>query len=363
MKIVRRFLPVLFITSAAAFMLTGCAKTVDLLQYANVYITGESGDAEANIMIDYNGLGRELFGKDKNQTAFDEAAVEYSLGNDLVYTVDPEDGIFNGDTVTLTVTASDSFLKKHDIKLASTSKEIKVSGLEESGTPAKADDNASESNTATPAANAEPVDPFDESIFRVVTSDQVFNEKEYEGKVTVVISGQAPCMYIKVKNQLDSSDPRAKLEYTVTNKSDSEKVQQTPRFFKNDTATISVAPHSGSDFYEHYSLTSDSMDVDLSSYPIISKPNTPEDVGDAAWKYIQSGVNDSIESNFEFGGDNYATVPIYDENTNVIATYESKSNPRFLGKGYMIAYKDDDYSSKFTDGGSCNAMYIPIEFD
>ena len=71
MKIVRRFLPVLFITSAAAFMLTGCAKTVDLLQYANVSITGESGDAEANIMIDYNGLGRELFGKDKNQTAFD----------------------------------------------------------------------------------------------------------------------------------------------------------------------------------------------------------------------------------------------------------------------------------------------------
>lgn len=282
MKIVRRFLPVLFITSAAAFMLTGCAKTVDLLQYANVSITGESGDAEADIMIDYNGLGRELFGKDKNQTAFDEATVEYSLGNDLVYTVDPEDGIFNGDTVTLTVTASDSFLKKHDIKLASTSKEIKVSGLEESGTPAKADDNASESNTATPAANAEPVDPFDESIFRIVTSDQVFNEKEYEGKVTVVISGQAPCMYIKVKNQLDSSDPRAKLEYTVTNKSDSEKVQQTPRFFKNDTATISVAPHSGSDFYEHYSLTSDSMDVDLSSYPIISKPNTPEDVGDAA---------------------------------------------------------------------------------
>lgn len=196
-----------------------------------------------------------------------------------------------------------------------------------------------------------------------MTSDQVFNEKEYEGKVTVVISGQAPCMYIKVKNQLDSSDPRAKLEYTVTNKSDSEKVQQTPRFFKNDTATISVAPHSGSDFYEHYSLTSDSMDVNLSSYPIISKPNTPEDVGDAAWKYIQSGVNDSIESNFEFGGDNYATVPIYDENTNVIATYESKSNPRFLGKGYMIAYKDDDYSSKFTDGNSCNAMYIPIEFD
>lgn len=150
MKIVRRFLPVLFITSAAAFMLTGCAKTVDLLQYANVSITGESGDAEADIMIDYNGLGRELFGKDKNQTAFDEAAVEYSLGNDLVYTVDPEDGIFNGDTVTLTVTASDSFLKKHDIKLASTSKEIKVSGLEESGTPAKADDNASESKTATP---------------------------------------------------------------------------------------------------------------------------------------------------------------------------------------------------------------------
>lgn len=85
MKIVRRFLPVLFIASAAAFILTGCTKTVDLLQYANVSITGESGDAEADIMIDYNGLGRELFGKDKNQTAFDEAAVEYSLGNDLVY--------------------------------------------------------------------------------------------------------------------------------------------------------------------------------------------------------------------------------------------------------------------------------------
>lgn len=48
MRIVRCFLPVLFIASAAAFVLTGCTKTVDLLQYANVSITGESGDAEAN---------------------------------------------------------------------------------------------------------------------------------------------------------------------------------------------------------------------------------------------------------------------------------------------------------------------------
>lgn len=362
MKIIRRFLPALFIASAAAFMLTGCTKTVDLLQYANVSITGESGDAEADIMIDYNGLGKELFGKDKNQTAFDEAAVEYSLGDDLVYTVDPEDGIFNGDTVTLTVTASDSFLKKHDIKLASTSKEIKVSGLEESGTPAKADDSTSESDTVTPAANAEPVDPFDESVFRIVTSDQIFNEKEYEDKVTVVISGQAPHLNIDVKNRLDSSDPRAKLEYTVTNKNDTENTLQSLRFFKNDTATISVAPHSGSDFYEQYSLTNDSMDIDLSTYPVISEPNKVEDIGDAAWEYIQSGVNQSIENYFDFGGDNYATVPIYNENTDVVATYESKSNPRFLGKGYMIAYKDDDYTSSFSTG-KCNAMYIPVEFD
>ena len=117
MTIVRRFLPVLFIASAAAFMLTGCTKTVDLLQYANVSITGENGDAEADIMIDYNGLGRELFGKDKNQTAFDEAAVEYSLGNDLVYTVDPEDGIFNGDTVTSPVWKSPEHLRRQTTAL------------------------------------------------------------------------------------------------------------------------------------------------------------------------------------------------------------------------------------------------------
>ena len=129
-KTLKHLLPALFLAAVMA-LLTGCTKSVDLLQYADVTFDGASGNATATVTLDYNGLGKELFGKSKDQDIWDEAQTELSLMGHVNYTVTPQTGLSNGDTVTLAVSADDTFLKNHEISLSETSKTLTVSGLKE----------------------------------------------------------------------------------------------------------------------------------------------------------------------------------------------------------------------------------------
>ena len=129
-KTLKHLLPALFLAAVMA-LLTGCTKSVDLLQYADVTFDGASGNATATVTRYYNGLGKELFSKGKDQDIWDEAQTELSLMGHVNYTVTPQTGLSNGDTVTLTVSADDTFLKNHEITLSETSKTLTVSGLKE----------------------------------------------------------------------------------------------------------------------------------------------------------------------------------------------------------------------------------------
>lgn len=153
---------VLGMAATIAFALTGCTKTVDLTQYADVTYSGANGNGSASIALDYGGLGKELFGKDATQSIIDEAQTELSLMGNVDYTLDKEDGLSNGDTITMTVTCSDSFAKTHEIKLKNTTKEITVSGLPE----------------------AESLDPFAPDILTILYDDSIA-----DGKVTINLLG------------------------------------------------------------------------------------------------------------------------------------------------------------------------------
>ena len=163
-KTLKHLLPALFLAAVMA-LLTGCTKSVDLLQYADVTFDGASGNATATVTLDYNGLGKELFGKGKDQDIWDEAQTELSLMGHVNYTVTPQTGLSNGDTVTLTVSADDTFLKNHEITLSETSKTLTVSGLKE----------------------PETIDPFEDSLLNIAVEGETVS-----GKLNILIRGPAP---------------------------------------------------------------------------------------------------------------------------------------------------------------------------
>lgn len=133
-KTLKHLLPALFLAAVMA-LLTGCTKSVDLLQYADVTFDGASGNATATVTLDYNGLGKELFGKSKDQDIWDEAQTELSLMGHVNYTVTPQTGLSNGDTVTLTVHSNrDDFsdcIDKYGAMPQATEKTFTVEGLNE----------------------------------------------------------------------------------------------------------------------------------------------------------------------------------------------------------------------------------------
>lgn len=108
MKGLRRLLLVAAATAGLALSLTGCSKTVDFLQYADVTFDGINGQATATVNVDYNKIGTDVFGKGKSQTDMDEARTETAMMGEVNYEVTPSENLSNGDTVTLSVEISDS---------------------------------------------------------------------------------------------------------------------------------------------------------------------------------------------------------------------------------------------------------------
>lgn len=165
MKELRRLLLITAATAGLALSLTGCSKNVDFLQYADVTFDGINGQATATVNVDYNKIGTDVFDKGKTQTDMDEARTETAMMGEVNYEVTPSENLSNGDTVTLSVEISDYFQKEYKVTAKAASKEITVSGLQE----------------------PEMVDPFDDSIFTTI-----FSENPEEGKVSFEIIGTIP---------------------------------------------------------------------------------------------------------------------------------------------------------------------------
>ena len=115
MKGLRRLLLVAAATAGLVLSLTGCSKTVDFLQYADVTFDGLNGQATATVNVDYNKIGTDVFGKGKSQTDMDEARTETAMMGEVNYEVTPSENLSNGDTVTLSVEVSDYFQKENKL--------------------------------------------------------------------------------------------------------------------------------------------------------------------------------------------------------------------------------------------------------
>lgn len=131
--------------AASAFLLTGCGTTtIDLNQYVELKVEGYSGEASAYADVDDDALENAIVEALDIKTneedvddieslglAFLEMEKVYDVKNCYEVYASPEEGLKNGDTVTISADIDEEKLKEYDIKFKFETVEEKVKGLPE----------------------------------------------------------------------------------------------------------------------------------------------------------------------------------------------------------------------------------------
>lgn len=322
MKGLRRLLLVAAATAGLVLSLTGCSKTVDFLQYADVTFDGLNGQATATVNVDYNKIGTDVFGKGKSQTDMDEARTETAMMGEVNYEVTPSENLSNGDTVTLSVEISDYFQKEYKVTAKAASKEITVSGLQE----------------------PEMVDPFDDSIFTTI-----FSEHAEEGKVSFEIIGTIPELRLNLINDAPKDSPLKKLQYYVDD------FGKYVEYHEDDTIALHVKPSAPQDFAKKYALTRDTIEIPVKGAPkyIRSADEVTTEVLDVIKPIAAARLEDSSSYNVD-------RTSVFDADQNEVAFARTNiGEPRWLNTGYLISWKDgeENFSKEYND------LFIPYEVD
>lgn len=322
MKGLRRFMLVAAATAGLALSLTGCSKTVDFLQYADVTFDGINGQATATVNVDYSKIGTDVFDKGKSQTDMDEARTEAAMMGEVNYEVTPSENLSNGDTVTLSVEISDYFQKEYKVTAKAASKEITVSGLQE----------------------PEMVDPFDDSIFTTI-----FSEHAEEGKVSFEIIGTIPELRLNLINDAPKDSPLKKLQYYVDD------FGKYVEYHEDDTIALHVKPSAPQDFAKKYALTRDTIEIPVKGAPkyIRSADEVTTEVLDVIKPIAAARLEDSSSYNVD-------RTSVFDADQNEVAFARTNiGEPRWLNTGYLISWKDgeENFSKEYND------LFIPYEVD
>lgn len=322
MKGLRRLLLVAAATAGLALSLTGCSKTVDFLQYADVTFDGINGQATATVNVDYNKIGTDVFGKGESQTDMDEARTETAMMGEVNYEVTPSENLSNGDTVTLSVEISDYFQKEYKVTAKAASKEITVSGLQE----------------------PEMVDPFDDSIFTTI-----FSENPEEGKVSFEIIGTIPELRLNLINDAPEDSPLKNLQYYVDD------FGTHKEYSEDDTIALHVKPSAPQDFAKKYALTRDTIEIPVKGAPkyIRSADEVTTEVLDVIKPIAAARLEDSSSYNVD-------RTSVFDADQNEVAFARTNiGEPRWLNTGYLISWKDgeENFSKEYND------LFVPYEVD
>lgn len=322
MKGLRRFMLVAAATAGLALSLTGCSKTVDFLQYADVTFDGINGQATATVNVDYSKIGTDVFDKGKSQTDMDEARTEAAMMGEVNYEVTPSENLSNGDTVTLSVEISDYFQKENKVTAKAASKEITVSGLKE----------------------PEMVDPFDDSIFITI-----FSENPEEGKVSFEIIGTIPELRLNLINDAPEDSPLKNLQYYVDD------FGTHKEYSEDDTIALHVKPSAPQDFAKKYALTRDTIEIPVKGAAkyIRSADEVTTEVLDVIKPIATARLEDSSSYNVD-------RTSVFDADQNEVAFARTNiGEPRWLNTGYLISWKDgeENFSKEYND------LFIPYEVD
>ena len=322
MKELRRLLLITAATAGLALSLTGCSKNVDFLQYADVTFDGINGQATATVNVDYNKIGTDVFDKGKTQTDMDEARTETAMMGEVNYEVTPSENLSNGDTVTLSVEISDYFQKEYKVTAKAASKEITVSGLQE----------------------PEMVDPFDDSIFTTI-----FSENPEEGKVSFEIIGTIPELRLNLINDAPEDSPLKNLQYYVDD------FDTYKEYSEDDIIALHVKPKAPQDFAKKYALTRDTIEIPVKGAAkyIRSADEVTTEVLDVIKPIAAARLEDSSSYNVD-------RTSVFDADQNEVAFARTNiGEPRWLNTGYLISWKDgeENFSKEYND------LFVPYEVD
>lgn len=167
-------------------LLVGCgsSSSINLMDYVTVNYTGVDGNGTAAISVDWVTLEQDLVGDDDGNISQEElqkladiTAFEMTVN----YQLDIEEGLSNGDKVTVTVSYDSDIAKEKKIKVSGDSAKFEVSGLIE---PVE-------------------VDAFDSSVF------------DTENGIFLNYQGIAPEAYLSIENHCSESNPQYYVTYTT----------------------------------------------------------------------------------------------------------------------------------------------------
>lgn len=111
-------------------ILTACSgDSLNVADAVAVNFTGFNGSGEAHLSGTDDWM--DLLTFDENTTKLEKLAILVDLEDAVTYTLNPAEGLSNGDTVILTVVVDSNALERYGYSARSTTKKLTVSGLKE----------------------------------------------------------------------------------------------------------------------------------------------------------------------------------------------------------------------------------------
>lgn len=291
------------------------------VKYSDITYT-VSGLASVNTFDAFDGVDVEFSGISPDGRATVNSLPTAAEAQGLYYTLDENSGLSNGDTVTLTVSADDTFLKNHEITLSETSKTLTVSGLKE----------------------PETIDPFEDSLLNIAVEGETVS-----GKLNILIRGCAPHLGVTVSSDLPADDPRSALTYSVATESPE------GGYAQGDVVTITATPKFSSDFTNSYILSRDSLEVSLENVPhyLSSADEVTPDLLAQLKPLVENELNSSVDY-----GMTYTSIWAAD-GSSPVSSESSASGPRWTGTASLLVDKDSDIYNGSYYGD--NMLVFPYE--
>ena len=129
--ITRKILTAVLMLTIVAFLLTGCGSKTDAMEYVSVSFGGYNGNGAVNLDVDYDAMIEAIIGEEPDDDSYEKFSewmndyLVYDEGIEVICS--PREGLSNGDTVTVTVSLSETAAKK----VVGESKKFTVAGLPE----------------------------------------------------------------------------------------------------------------------------------------------------------------------------------------------------------------------------------------
>ena len=330
----KKWLTAIMMLAGLSFMV-GCGeKELTPMNYFDLSYEGMNGEGKTTVRVDAAAFTKDLINAVPEDKRDELMFVEVS--DLLTYSVDKEENLSNGDTVTLKLDWDNSFLKKYKLKFIGESKKtITVEGLEE----------------------YIEVDAFDPEIFDV--------DEDTKG-VHIAVSGASPLLTVKLINDIDKKDIRSKLTYEI--ESDG---MNTTFIEENDPVTIRVRGY----LENPYRLKEETKEMTFTN--TARYVQSLEDIDEDGWNTIYEYLNEFYKDHCSVNGRNELIwredkYSVWMCNFNDPVTVNAYSDFAYEGiylvtlkKGkkysdYYDYYENTEASSEFYD--PINRIVIPFSF-